>query len=115
MPSRKDEMSITVSELHQLGHTTTGHGLFCKELLWFDTTPRRRMPALVALLTVGSKPRQLLQEGNNNYTTTNNDNDDYTNIYGVMKIIIIITTLNVIMILLILVLLVTVTIKEQAR
>ena len=35
------------SELHQKGHTTTGHRLFCKESLCFNTMPCRHMPFLV--------------------------------------------------------------------
>ena len=35
-----------LSELHKSGHMTTGHRLFCKEFLRFNTLPCRRMPLL---------------------------------------------------------------------
>ena len=35
------------SELHKQGHMTTGHRLFCKEFLRFNTMPCRHMPLLV--------------------------------------------------------------------
>ena len=34
-------------ELHKKGHLTTGHRLFCKEFLCFNTIPCRPMPLLV--------------------------------------------------------------------
>ena len=37
----------TKSELHKQGHMTTGHRLFCKEFLGFNTMPCRNMLLLV--------------------------------------------------------------------
>ena len=38
---------FNASELHESGHMTTGHRLFCKEFLCFGTMPCRPMPSLM--------------------------------------------------------------------
>ena len=40
-------LSVMSSELHKYGHMVTGHRLFCKEILCFNTLPCRHMPLLV--------------------------------------------------------------------
>ena len=40
-------LCLCLSELHKDVHMTTGHWLFCREFLCFNTMPRRHMPLLV--------------------------------------------------------------------
>ena len=44
---RKMHGPLSLSEPHKEGHMTTGHRLFCKEILCFNTMPCRHMPVLV--------------------------------------------------------------------
>ena len=49
-----------MSELHRKGHMTTGHRLFCKEFLCFNTMPCRHMPLLVQFRSCGGCDLTLL-------------------------------------------------------
>ena len=49
-PARTRARTVAMSpssELHKQGHMTTGHWLFCKKFLRFNTMPCRHMPLLV--------------------------------------------------------------------